>query len=303
MTTTELAELVATHLWITLFIVTSVMVVLAWACWYGLQRWGSRIVALSREWGGRIRVHASWLPTPAVVSNAWLIARRLGIQALLSAAFAVFASVAFLEIADEMGTDEDLGQFDIALSAALSRHASDEQLQTFALITDLGDKVFLMPLVAVVALLLLWRRRVFTAAAWVVACALGGLLNVALKAIFERSRPEFVHTFATADGWSFPSGHSSGAIIVYGLLGYLAVLHTPRSFHIPSAAIAMTLVVCVGLSRVILQVHYFSDVLAGYAFGASWVAAWIAGLEVLRRAERYNLRSTSNPAARSAIRS
>jgi membrane-associated phospholipid phosphatase len=271
MTTTELAELIATHLWITLCIVTSVLVLLAWSGWAGL------------EWLRRLSVHARRLPTPVVISNVWQIARRLGIQAMLSAAFAVVASVMFFEIADEIGADEDLGQFDLALSAALSRHASDEQLRTFAIITHLGDKAFLMPLVAVVALLLLRRRRTFTAAAWVLACALGGLLNVALKQIFERTRPEFAHGFATADGWSFPSGHSSGAIIVYGLLGYLAVLHTPRSVHIPTAAVAMTLVVCVGLSRVILQVHYFGDVLAGYAFGASWVAAWIAGLEVLRR--------------------
>jgi membrane-associated phospholipid phosphatase len=300
MTTAQLAELVATHLWLTLFIITSVMVVFAWGCWYGLQRWGGRIVASSQEWLRRIRVHARRWPTPLVVSNAWQIARRLGIQALLSAAFAVIASVFFLEIADEMGADEDLGRFDIALSAALSQHASDVQLRTFAIITHLGDKAFLMPLVAIVAVLLLRHRRRFIAAAWVVACALGGLLNLALKAIFERSRPEYLHTFAAAEGWSFPSGHSSGAIIVYGLLGYLAVLHTPRSIHVPAAAVAMTLVVCVGLSRVILQVHYFSDVLAGYAFGASWVAAWIAGIEVLRRAERYNLRGTANQVATSA---
>jgi undecaprenyl-diphosphatase len=292
MTPTEVAELVATHIWITLFVLTSVMVLLAWAGWYSLQRWGGRIVVLSREWGERIRVHASRLPAPRLVSNAWQLARRLGIQALLSAAFAVMASVAFFEIADEIGADEDLGQFDVALSTALGRHASDEQLHAFSVITHLGDKAFLMPLVAVVALLLLRRRRAYTAAAWVVACALGALLNVALKAFFERARPEYLHSFAAADGWSFPSGHSSGSIIVYGLLGYLAVLHTPKSIHIPTAALAMTLVVCVGLSRVILQVHYFSDVLAGYAFGASWVAAWIAGMEVLRRTARYNASSS-----------
>lgn len=268
MSTPQFAQLVATHLWITLVVITSVMVLFAWGGWYCLQRWGGRTAALAREW------------------LTWDIARRLGFQALLSAVFAACASAVFLEIADEIGADEDLGQFDVALSASLSRHASDEQLRTFALITQLGDKKFLMPLVVVVALLLLWRRQRFTAAAWVVACALGGLMNVALKAIFERSRPEFIHGVVTADGWSFPSGHSSGSIIVYGLLGYLAVLHTPKSVHIPTAAIAMTLVVCVGLSRVILQVHYFSDVLGGYAFGASWVAAWIAGLEVFRRAER-----------------
>ena len=280
MSPTELAEFVATHLWATLAIITIVMVVFAWAGWYALQRWGSPITAVGREWFNRIGGHARYFE----------VVRRLGLQALLSAAVAVFASVIFLEIADEIGADEDLGQFDTALSTALSQHASDEQLRTFGLLTHLGDRAFLIPLVAVVALLLLWRRQRFIAAAWVVACALGGLLNTALKAIFERSRPEFVHGFAAADGWSFPSGHSSGSIIVYGLLGYLAVLFTPKSVHVPTAALAMTLVVCVGLSRVILQVHYFSDVLGGYAFGASWVAAWIAGLEVLRRTERYNRR-------------
>lgn len=286
MSPTEFAELVASHLWITLLVLTSVMVLFAWAAWFSLQRWGGRLVALSREGLDRISVHAQRLPTPLVVTNAWQMMRRLGIQALVSATFAVIASTAFLQIADEIGADEDLGQFDAALSRAIARHASEEQLRTFAVLTHLGDRAFLTALVVVVAVLLLWRRKLFTAAAWAIACALGGLLNVALKAVFERSRPEYLHEFATAHGWSFPSGHSSGSMIVYGLLGYLAVLHTPKSFHIPTAVVAMTLVVCVGLSRVILQVHYFSDVLGGYAVGASWVAAWIAGLEVLRRTAR-----------------
>ena len=287
MSVNEFAELIAIYLWAALLVVTIVLVLFAWAAWYGLQRWGGRIVTLSREWLNHIGPHASRLPARDALSKGWRIARRLGVQALVSAAVAVMATAAFVEIAEETRAEEDLGQFDVALSAALSQHASDLQLRIFAVLTDLGDKLVLIPLVTVVALLLLWKRRWFVASAWVVATAGGGLLNIALKDLFERSRPEYLHTFATAHGWSFPSGHSSGAFIVYGLLGYLAVLHTPKSFHIPAAALAMTLVVYVGLSRVILQVHYFSDVLGGYALGASWVAAWIAGLEVLRRAERF----------------
>lgn len=283
MTTEELAEFLAIHLWAVLFVITSVMLLLAWLLWEGLQRHGARIVALLRELLVRIRPHARRLPLPGAVSSVWDMVRRLGLQVLVSMAIAVTACIGFVEIADEITADEDLGQFDAALSAALGQHASDDQLRIFALLTDLGDKGFLIPLAGVIALWLLFRRQWFLAAAWVAATAGGGLLNTALKAIFERSRPQWVHGFATADGWSFPSGHSSGAFIVYGLLGYMLVIHLSKRFHVPVAAVAMTLIVCVGFSRVILQVHYFSDVLGGYAFGAAWVAAWVAGLETFRR--------------------
>lgn len=283
MTTEQVAEFLAIHLWAVLFVITSVMLVFAWLLWHGLQQYGPRLVELLRQLIALIRPHAKRLPLPGAMLSAWGMVRRLGVQVLVSMAVAVTACIGFVEIADEMAADEGLGQFDSALSAALGRHASDDQLRIFAILTDLGDKGFLIPLSGCIAVLLLIRRQWFLAAAWVAATAGGGLLNTALKAMFERSRPQWAHGYAAADGWSFPSGHSSGAAIVYGLLAYLVVIHLPKRFHLPLAIAAMALIVCVGSSRVILQVHYFSDVLGGYAFGAAWVAAWIAGLEIFRR--------------------
>jgi undecaprenyl-diphosphatase len=283
MTTEKLAELLAVNLWVVLLVITLGMLLGAWLLWSGLQRYGARIVTLLQKLLDRVRPHARRLPMPRAVHGVWQIAKQLGVQVLLSVAVAIVASVGFVEIADEIGIDDDLGRFDVALSAALSQHASDDQLRIFATITDLGDKKFLMPLAAAIAVLMLFRRRWTLAATWIVATAGGGLLNVGLKALFERSRPERLHGFAFADGWSFPSGHSSGSFIVYGLLAYLVVIHSAPRWRLPVGALAMTLIVCVGFSRVILQVHYFSDVLGGYAFGAAWVAAWIAGLEAFRR--------------------
>jgi undecaprenyl-diphosphatase len=286
MTTEKFAEFLAIHLWAVLSVVALGMLLAAWVLWQGLQRYGGRIAALSQEVVTRLRPHAQRLPIPGAVHGMWQIAKRLGVQVLVSMAIAIAACVGFVEIADEIGADEDLGRFDVALSAQLSQHASDQQLRIFAAVTDLGDKRFLIPLVAVIGVAMLVRRRTFLATAWLVATAGGALLNVGLKAIFERSRPEHLHGFATADGWSFPSGHSSGSFIVYGLLAYLIVIQSAPRYHLPVAAIAMMTIVCVGFSRVVLQVHYFSDVLGGYAVGVAWVAAWIAGLEIFRRRQQ-----------------
>lgn len=286
MTTEKLAELLAVNLWAVLIVITLGMLLGAWLLWYGLQRYGARILAGLLEWVDRIRPHAQRLPIPRAMYGVGQIAERLGVQAVLSMAVVIVACIGFVEIADAIGVDDDLGRFDIALSAALSQHASDQQLRIFATVTDLGDKKFLMPLVVAIGAFMLFRRRWVLAATWMLATAGGGLLNVALKALFERSRPEHLHGFATAHGWSFPSGHSSGSFIIYGLLAYLIVINSESRWHLPVAATAMTLIVCVGFSRVILQVHYFSDVLGGYAFGAAWVAAWIAGLEAFRRRQQ-----------------
>ena len=291
MTTEEFADFLAVNLWAVLFVITTGMLLAAWLLWSILQRYGNRWVTLFGGVLDRVRPHAQRWPIPRSVHGMWQLARQLGLQVLMSIAVAVVACFGFVGIADEIGEDEDLGQFDRALSAALDRHASDDQLRIFATLTDLGDKRFLIPLTAAIALFLMFRRRRFLAAAWMVATATGGLVNVGLKAIFERSRPQFLHEFAAVDGWSFPSGHSSGSFIVYGLLAYLIVLQSAPRLHVPVAAVAMTLIVCVGFSRVILQVHYFSDVLGGYAFGAAWVAAWIAGLEAFRRRQRATMAS------------
>lgn len=66
-------------------------------------------------------------------------------------------------------------------------------------------------------------------------------------------------------------------LLLAGLLWYGL---QPKRFHLLIAIGAAAVIVCVGGSRVILQVHYFSNVLGGCALGAAWVAAWIAGLEL-----------------------
>ena len=254
------------------------------ACWRFAGR-AARSLA-----GTRFAARALDLPVLGrSLSGTMTAARFLGIFAILAFIFAAIALALFVELADEIGADESLGRFDVELGTALRNHVSYGTLRFFALITRLGDPGFLLVLGTVVAAGLLALRRRVLAGAWVVATVSGALLNRLLKTLFERTRPLHDHGLVSETSWSFPSGHASGSMLVYGLLGYLIVRHAPRPWHVPVALTSVALIVFVGSSRVLLQVHYLSDVLAGYASGAAWVALCIAGLEMVRWREMRGL--------------
>ncbi|WNR43993.1 phosphatase PAP2 family protein [Paenibacillus roseipurpureus] len=95
------------------------------------------------------------------------------------------------------------------------------------------------------------------------------LMNTALKGIFERDRPAADGWLIEEDGFSFPSGHSMVSILFYGLLAYLLWVNMRRiwkaAWLVP--VIGIVIIVCIGLSRIYLGVHYPSDVVAGYLAG------------------------------------
>jgi undecaprenyl-diphosphatase len=78
------------------------------------------------------------------------------------------------------------------------------------------------------------------------------------------------------------------SFVAYGMLAYLAVLLWLRSWETRVAVIcgAALVVVLIGFSRMYLGVHYFSDVIAGYAAGGVWLSALITGAETMRRGSK-----------------
>jgi undecaprenyl-diphosphatase len=97
-----------------------------------------------------------------------------------------------------------------------------------------------------------------------------------LKAGFARARPAADFAQLVAPGLSFPSGHAGVSAIVFLTLGALVAATRDRSaerMYILSMAGLMTLLV--GVSRIALGVHWPSDVVAGWAFGAAWAMVWL----------------------------
>ena len=188
----------------------------------------------------------------------------------------------FAEIAENIGDGRKLGQFDMLFSDTLRSSVSITTLQVFALLTHLGDPLTLTVLTVIVAAVLLQQRQFWLFTAWVLTIAGNAVLGKLLKGIFQRTRPIHDQGLAVANGWSFPSGHASGSVVVFGVLAYLIARFLPEhraAWRLPVLMTGAALAFTVGCSRVFLQVHFPSDVLAGFAAGAVWLAVCVSAVE------------------------
>lgn len=154
--------------------------------------------------------------------------------------------------------------------------AGEQALRTGAVaVTPLGSSAVLGAIVAVAAALLSLARRRADGVWLVVTCLAGWAAMHAMKLAFARPRPDSAGHLVEAAGASFPSGHAMMATVVALSLWRLA--SPRRAGLVPGslAAAAVTLVVAIGLSRVLTGVHWPTDVLAGWALGAGWATlAW-----------------------------
>ncbi|MCD9024125.1 phosphatase PAP2 family protein [Cohnella silvisoli] len=98
------------------------------------------------------------------------------------------------------------------------------------------------------------------------------LLNSVLKSVFRRERPD-IHRLAEEASYSFPSGHSMAAFALYGGLIYLLWRHvTSKAGRVLLVALGSIIVLCIGISRIYLGVHYPSDVIGGYLASGVWLS-------------------------------
>jgi undecaprenyl-diphosphatase len=133
-----------------------------------------------------------------------------------------------------------------------------------------------MPIIAAAALLILSIHRRSWTPAILIAAAGGGslLMTIAGKGLVGRVRPDLSEAVPPYEhSPSFPSGHSLNAVVIAGIIAYLLILrqHSTRA-RVVTVTIAAVFAITVGLSRVFLGHHWFTDVVAGWTLGALWLA-------------------------------
>jgi undecaprenyl-diphosphatase len=195
---------------------------------------------------------------------------------------AALSSATFIWLAEELLEGHALSAIDATLIDALARAVSGGVMQAATLLTRLGDPSTLGVLRVAVGAALLLRRRVGLMVGWAAAVGSNGMLNPAMKQLFVRMLPLHAAEGASAAGFSFPSGHSSGAGVSFGMLAYLGLRLLPPRWYLAVLLAAVPLAFSVGVRRIILRLHYASDVAAGFASGTAWLAFSITGIEFAR---------------------
>jgi undecaprenyl-diphosphatase len=144
-------------------------------------------------------------------------------------------------------------------------------------ITALGGFTVVTLLTIVAVLLLVFHQRRREALIFAGTVILAYASSEVLKAFYDRDRPMLVAHGSIVYSQSFPSGHSTAAAATFLTLAtVLASFETRRRTKALIYALAITAMIAVGVSRVYLGVHWPTDVLAGWALGASWaLAAWM----------------------------
>lgn len=196
----------------------------------------------------------------------------------------VIAVAAFLVIAQAVLARSAVVGFDNAFARAMHAESSPRWQAVFAVITILGTGWVLTLATVVIGVVLIRRGRRVVAFAWMAAQAGSGILNWALKSIYERARPEYADAFLYSSSFAFPSGHAMGTFVFCGLGCYL-LLRDGRSWTASSVTIAAALSWCIvmAFTRLYLGVHFVSDVVAGLVAGSGWLVVCISALEIIRR--------------------
>ena len=254
---------------------------------HALQLYGAMLVALlagaaTALWLARrytVPTQTSRLPPGGYL----LIRLALGFLVVVAGA------VIFAEAAEVLGNSADArlaGELDQVFSNAVRRGIGPMVFLFFSNITHLADTATVTVLGIAGTLALLRLRHRWLALVVVVAIAGNATLNITLKAIFARARPLHDPTEALVRGFSFPSGHSSGAVVAYGMLAYVLIrclspAHAAR-FRLPLVLAATALAFTIGCSRIFIQAHFATDVLAGFASGIAWLAVCVGSAEWLR---------------------
>lgn len=164
--------------------------------------------------------------------------------------------------------------FDSYVYKVISKFISSSVTEIMILISFFGSGEFLTALSFILIIAFYRKERYsFYSAMIVINLMLSSLINLGIKYIIHRSRPNILKLIEIG-GFSFPSGHSMASMSFYGFLIYLTLKNYKAKVKYLIMVSLSIVILLIGLSRIYLGVHYASDVIGGFSLGILWTGIY-----------------------------
>lgn len=234
-------------------------------------------------------------PTAFDLSSRWIV------RVVLCGALLVGAAWALAEPITRVLAWPAVSWADQHAAAWLHAHAGPAAVSAFVVLTGLHGTAGILAL-SVVGGACMWRTRWRPLWPLLMASVPGGLLlNAAVKQAVQRARPDWGYAYEAIASYSFPSGHTAGASVLYGfVLLLLWPSLRPGLARAATVLAVVAMVVLVAASRIALGVHYLSDCVAAVCEAALWLTVCWAGVRLVEdqggRARNTNARAATRRA-------
>jgi undecaprenyl-diphosphatase len=208
----------------------------------------------------------------------------LGLHLTIGLLVIIATSWWFADIAEDMSRNAATRVLDDSITSWFHAQATALQTKAWRVVTFFGSVIFVSSAAGLAAAILAVRRFPYRLLLLTLAVGGGAGLNVVLKHLFHRQRPVLENPLETLSSYGFPSGHTMGSTLLYGALA-LIVAHSIRAWprRVLIGTTAAVVVALIGISRIYLGAHYFTDVIGAIAVGLAWLAFCWTGVETLRR--------------------
>jgi len=192
--------------------------------------------------------------------------------------------VAFLFLALDFVAIDRISVVDHEIAAWFHGHLTRPSIDLMLALSNGGSPLWIAAITLVAILILVLRKRWYGLLALILTVPGGMLFHHLIQVIVHRHRPFRHSEFLDLGGYSFPSGHTMAATLLYGLLAVFAILvWKDRHWRILAILGAILAIALVGFSRIALGAHYLTDVLGAIVGGASWLILCMMVVEWTRR--------------------
>lgn len=201
---------------------------------------------------------------------AFHVVRRVGGKLSRGFIVCLLGVIAFGLLADEMG-EGDTGRFDAFVREGVNTFATPVITPVMIFFSFVGDWPFLTFLGIVLFAFFLYIKWKREAVIFFITNIGELILNLSLKGLYQRQRPEAFFGYELPPSYSFPSGHALGSFCFFGILAWLVAANVKSTMgKVEIYVTAALMILLIGLSRIYLGVHYPSDIVAGYLVASVW---------------------------------